>query len=75
MVSTAAMQVITGFLPLDLEIIRAGIRRNISKNILVQWRNHSFERTEELKEKKNIDNDCGKIRMEITLKWQKRWET
>lgn len=49
--------------------------RNISKNILVQWRNYSFERTEELKEKKDIHNNCGKIRMEITLKWQKRWET
>lgn len=36
-ISTAAMQVITGFLPLDLEIIRAGIMRNISKNILMEF--------------------------------------
>lgn len=72
-VSTAAMQVVSGTLPVELEIIRTALRRLSKRNMSVEWNGISINRSVQdddmtVAEKFDIiDNRISEI-------WQKEWD-
>lgn len=70
-VSTVAMQVLAGKLPLDLEIVRCGLRSKIRRNQFVNWRGYRYGDLEEI----DVRMEEAKIDKEVMAEWQIRWET
>lgn len=69
-ISTSAMQVISGILLLDLEIIRQGLVNKIKRNLNVSWNNYNFEKKEPI----NMEEEIELIKKEIHTKWQKKMD-
>ncbi|KAK2574871.1 hypothetical protein KPH14_012976 [Odynerus spinipes] len=80
-VSTAAMQVIGGYLPLDLEVVKKGLESSVRLNRYVKWGDYEFYPIQNidnlsLQEIKNINNvEYDKIKEVVYKTWQSYWET
>lgn len=70
--STSAMQVISGLMPLDLEIIQQGLISSMKKNINVKWKNYSYEAKEDIINR-DEEEEANLIKKEVEEEWQNRW--
>lgn len=71
-VSTDAMQIIAGELPLDLEIVKRAILFNVRKNKHITWDTYRYEPQEEQPELKEENKRLNNV---IMNNWQMRWDT
>lgn len=72
-VSTGAMQVISGLLPADLEVVRSGIIRSISKGRNVTWRGFRCEMTLEDDSPQITLEDKKRVNSYVEGVWQEQW--
>lgn len=63
------MQVISGKLPLDLEIIKKGLTAKIKRGQKISWRNYNYDNEQNNKVKEEIE----KLEGENMEEWQERW--
>ena len=61
-------------MPLDLEIVRAGINRKISKNHNVKWRNYEYNMIAETRNRDMIKSEIKRVEEKVRMEWQDRWE-
>lgn len=77
-VSTAALQVIAGTLPIDLEIIKQALIRKIKNNKTIRWKNYEYIQRNNIQnacETHSINNEIEKIKRIIYDEWQTRWNS
>lgn len=73
-VSTAALQVLAGTLPLDLEIVRTAIRHRIRKNHPALWNNYRYIPVIG-DDVRNLDGEFDNLEAELLRVWQARWDS
>lgn len=72
--STGAMQVISGLLPADLEVIRLGIIRSMSKGRRVTWRDFCYETILDGDRPLQVTlEDKRRVNSYIEDIWQEQW--
>lgn len=71
--STSAMQVISGIMPLDLEIVRQGLISSVKHNTTTNWNNYNFAPKEDINDIK-LDEEITLINREMKIEWQERWD-
>ncbi|CAK9811752.1 Retrovirus-related Pol polyprotein from type-1 retrotransposable element R1 (Fragment) [Anthophora quadrimaculata] len=75
--STAAMQVIAGKKPLDLEVTEQALINYVKRNKTVKWKRYEYRRSGDGSKSslKVIEEQTIKIRQEIIAEWQSRWDS
>lgn len=69
--STIAMQAVAGIEPLDLSIIKQGLKNRVRKNQTITWGNYTY--MEHLSDDRNIKEEYSRIETEVRKVWQQRW--
>lgn len=70
--STSALQVISGMMPLDLEIVCQGLINTVKRNITLNWNNYNFVCKDDISKIK-LEEEIVLINREMKIEWQKRW--
>ena len=72
--STAAMQVIAGAEPLDLDIIEDVLVRRVKRNLNTTWEEYTYTEKEMDLFQETLSTEIERIRVYILDKWQRRWQ-
>lgn len=72
-VSTSSMQVISGLMPLNLEVVLRGLIGKVKRNITVGWNNYTYNRLEN-KNDLNLKEEISLIKKKVIRSMAKKME-
>ena len=71
--STAAMQIIAGAKPLDLEVVEDALLKRIKRNLTTTWESYHYMEKGDEQFHELLSEEIERIRSYITSKWQSAW--